>query len=151
VVPLDDDAEWYRYHRLFRDMLRAEAMRLIPNELAALHRRASGWHRLHGTSVEAVRHALAAGDTGLAGDLVKANWFEQGRSGHQAIVWSWLDALPREVTRSDPHLCAVAAYLLTRVGDFDAAGAWLARVPDDVPPGATPLPDGFASVSAIKE
>jgi LuxR family maltose regulon positive regulatory protein len=151
LVPLDDDAEWFRYHRLFREMLRSEAARLLPAELPELHRRASRWHRAHGTPVEAVRHATLAEDDALTVELIKANWVVQARSGHRSAVWSWLEALPWEVTRSDPHLCAIAAYLLIYVGEFDAARVWLSRIPPRIPPAESPLPDGFSSVDAVRE
>jgi LuxR family maltose regulon positive regulatory protein len=43
LVPLDDRREWFRYHRLFGDFLRAELERLQPDEVPTLHRRADGW------------------------------------------------------------------------------------------------------------
>ena len=40
LIPLDDRREWYRYHHLFADALRARLRRgANPEELAALHRR----------------------------------------------------------------------------------------------------------------
>jgi LuxR family maltose regulon positive regulatory protein len=151
VVPLDDDAEWYRYHALFRDMLRSEAARLLSTELPDIHRRASEWHQQHGTAVEAVRHAVAASDHDLTIRLIKSNWVGQGRSGHLSTVWSWLESLPWATTRGDPHLCAIAAYLLTFAGEFDSAKVWLARMPKGPIPPAAPLPDGFSSAASIRE
>jgi LuxR family maltose regulon positive regulatory protein len=151
VVPLDDDGEWFRYHLLFRDMLRAEAARIIGPELPTLHRRASRWHAGHGTAVEAVRHALASEDVALTVEMVKANWLVQTRRGHRATTWSWLQALPWDVTSSDPHLCAIAAFVLTFAGDFDAAGIWLSRIPGDVPAPAGGLVGGFSSVASIAQ
>src|SRR5262249_41299082 len=98
VVPLDGDALWFRYHLLFREMLRSEAARLLPAELPELHRRASRWHQENGTPIESVHHATLAGDDALTIELLKANWVVQTRSGHRAAVWSWLEALPWEVT-----------------------------------------------------
>src|SRR5262249_17870350 len=43
LVPLDRHWEWYRYHRLFRDMLLAELRRLEPELIPVLRRRAAGW------------------------------------------------------------------------------------------------------------
>ncbi|MBI9047478.1 MAG: AAA family ATPase, partial [Anaerolineaceae bacterium] len=41
VVPLDDQRQWYRYHHLFADVLQAHLMEEQPNQVAALHLRAS--------------------------------------------------------------------------------------------------------------
>ena len=70
LVPLDDQRRWYRYHHLFGDLLRS---RLLDehDDVADLHRRASGWHDQAGEPVPAVRHALAAGDLDRAADLVE--------------------------------------------------------------------------------
>lgn len=45
VVPLDDQRRWYRYHRLFADLLRQRLQQAHPHLLPVLHRRASQWYR----------------------------------------------------------------------------------------------------------
>ena len=62
VVPLDDRREWYRYHHLFADVLRARLLAEQPDLVPLLHERASQWYEQHGLTDEAVRHALAGGD-----------------------------------------------------------------------------------------
>src|SRR6476619_2568530 len=71
LVPLDDSRHWYRYHHLFADMLRAHLLDERADEVADLHRRASRWFDQHEQPIPAVRHALAAGDTERAADLVE--------------------------------------------------------------------------------
>ncbi|MFC2025585.1 hypothetical protein ACFLUC_00140 [Chloroflexota bacterium] len=44
VIPLDDKRQWYRYHHLFADVLEAHLMEEQPNQVPALHRRASEWY-----------------------------------------------------------------------------------------------------------
>lgn len=61
------DGDWYRYHELFRDALRVMLHRATPKREAELHRRAAMWLHDAGDTVAAVRHAIAAGDTDLAG------------------------------------------------------------------------------------
>jgi LuxR family maltose regulon positive regulatory protein len=60
VVPLDEERRWYRYHRLFGEMLRAELDRSPPAEVADLHCRASAWFDAEGDYEAAAGHALAA-------------------------------------------------------------------------------------------
>lgn len=43
VVPLDDERQWYRYHRLFADVLNVQLLDEAPDRVATLHRRASEW------------------------------------------------------------------------------------------------------------
>jgi LuxR family transcriptional regulator, maltose regulon positive regulatory protein len=62
VTPLDDRDEWFRYHHLFGELLRAQLERRAPAELQALHRRAASWYEAHDDLERAVSHAAAAGD-----------------------------------------------------------------------------------------
>src|SRR5215204_4152512 len=43
VVPLDDRRQWYRYHHLFSEVLRAHLMAEQPDQVSILHQRASEW------------------------------------------------------------------------------------------------------------
>jgi LuxR family maltose regulon positive regulatory protein len=113
TIPLDDQREWYRYHHLFRQLLRGQSERKLGADgIAALHSRASAWFAQHGLIDEALHHALAAGDTDTATGLV-------ARHRHQAMnqeQWHrlrrWLRLLPREVVENDPQLLIIEAWLL---------------------------------------
>ena len=71
LVPLDDRRQWYRYHQLFADVLRAHLLDEQPEQVPELHRRASEWYEQNGERSEAIRHALAGGDLERAADLVE--------------------------------------------------------------------------------
>ncbi|HEY5032499.1 MAG TPA: AAA family ATPase, partial [Actinomycetes bacterium] len=45
LVPLDDRRQWYRYHRLFADVLQARLLDEQPDLVPDLHRRASTWYQ----------------------------------------------------------------------------------------------------------
>src|ERR1700749_4103281 len=62
LVPLDESREWFRYHHLFAQVLRAQLAGTESAVLPVLHERASAWHRVSGSPDEAIGHALAAGD-----------------------------------------------------------------------------------------
>lgn len=66
IVPLDHHRRWYRYHRLFAELLRFRLWCEEPEAIPLLHRRAAHWLEQHGFVEEAIGHALAAGDNGLA-------------------------------------------------------------------------------------
>jgi LuxR family maltose regulon positive regulatory protein len=55
-----ETAGCYRYHPLFRDLLRAQLWYEAPARALELHRRAAGWMAENGLVPEAVRHAVAA-------------------------------------------------------------------------------------------
>jgi LuxR family maltose regulon positive regulatory protein len=48
IVPLDEERRWYRYHRLFADLLRQRLQRERPDLVPELHQRASEWYKENG-------------------------------------------------------------------------------------------------------
>jgi LuxR family maltose regulon positive regulatory protein len=126
VVPLDRSDEWYRYHGLLAQMLRAQLRRREPELEAELHRRASQWHADHGDVDAAIRHATAAGDVRLAGDLLWANAFRYIPQGHNATVRRWLAHFTDEQVAGYAPLALVAANSHLADGDRDHAEHWTA-------------------------
>jgi LuxR family maltose regulon positive regulatory protein len=45
LIPLDDKRRWYRYHHLFADLLRSNLEQSYPDQVQALHFRASEWYK----------------------------------------------------------------------------------------------------------
>jgi LuxR family maltose regulon positive regulatory protein len=125
VVPLDDERCWYRYHQLFADLLRSRLQQTQPDGIPALHRRASEWHESSGQIVEAVGHALLAGDVEWIERLIAGNALAVIYHGELATVARWLDALPEEVMRSRPRLGVAQAWVLAYAGQIDGIEALL--------------------------
>jgi LuxR family maltose regulon positive regulatory protein len=71
LIPLDDRRYWYRYHHLFADVLRLHLHAELPEQVPALHQRASAWHAQNGWPAEAIRHALAGEDFEQAANLIE--------------------------------------------------------------------------------
>jgi LuxR family maltose regulon positive regulatory protein len=121
IVPLDDERRWYRYHHLFRDLMRQRLHRARPDLVSALHRRASEWYERNGLVAAAVDHALSSGDferaTRLLDGCVDVLW----GYGEQAALLRWLDALPDEHVRAHPRLRVYHALVLFAAGQNDAA------------------------------
>ncbi len=126
VVPLDDDRRWYRYHHLFRDMLRQRLLRTVEaSQVATLHLRASRWFEEEGGIVSAVDHALAATDLARATALIDGHASRLWASGEHATLLRWLDALPGERLRARPQLCIVYALVLFAAGRSDESAMFL--------------------------
>jgi LuxR family maltose regulon positive regulatory protein len=117
LVPLDDHRQWYRYHRLFAQLLHLELGRRDPALLPALHRRAAAWHRDAGNVDEAIHHVSAAGEFAEAGALVARHWLGYWRGGRRATVARWLDGLPEQAIMAAPPVAFVAAW----IGGFSGA------------------------------
>ena len=115
LVPLDDRRQWYRYHHLFADVLRARLLDERPELAPELHRRAAEWYEQHDDRPEAIRHALAGGDVARAADLVELAIPATVQDRQEATLRQWLEALPDELLRVRPVLSnAYAGSLLVR-------------------------------------
>ncbi len=109
VVALDPQRSWFRYHRLFADLLALELRRIASDELPGLHTAAAQWFAEHGYPVEAVRHAQAAESWGLAAGLLADHWFGIFLDGDWASARELLAAFPPEAFVANPELELVAA------------------------------------------
>jgi ATP/maltotriose-dependent transcriptional regulator MalT len=125
VVPLDDKRHWYRYHHLFAEMLSAHLRAEQPDQVATLHRRASEWYEQHGSTPDAIHHALEAFDFERAADLVELAVPELHRSKQEATLLGWLKALPEELIRFRPVLSVGYAWALLASGELEGVEARL--------------------------
>src|SRR5262252_7998327 len=120
VVPLDEVRHWWRYHHLFADLLRARLERERPAALPGLHHAAAAWHEKNGFADEAVRHAVAAGETGWAALLVERYVETLLRRSEGATLERWLAVLPAESVRARPRLCLAQAIAAIVSGRLEA-------------------------------
>jgi LuxR family transcriptional regulator, maltose regulon positive regulatory protein len=146
LVPLDDTGTWYRYHHLFRDVLRHRLRLLAPERLPALHRSAAQWYADHSMIEEAVQHALAADD-----HLLAARWIEQQvepalRDGTIAPLQRWLNALPDDLIRRRPRLAVGQCWVMVILGQDKQVGPWI----DVLETALIASPDGEAIHSAAE-
>jgi LuxR family maltose regulon positive regulatory protein len=116
---------WYRYHRMFGELLRAELGRRAPDRVPDLHRRAARWHAEQELPVGALRHALAGQDWAYATRLLVENWTDLGRYGHDAPLPTPVPAPPVDAVRDDPHLALAYAADRLDLRDLDAAEGYL--------------------------
>ena len=138
VVSLDAGRTEFRYHQMFAGLLTLELRRTAPEEVTTLHQAASAWFATHGYPAEAVRHAQAAGDWGLAARLLAEHWPSLYLDGQAATTRELLAGFPAEVRRTDAALAAMAAADELAHGSVEAAERYLglaergtASVPDD--------------------
>jgi LuxR family maltose regulon positive regulatory protein len=155
LFPLDQTRTWYRYHRLFAELLRHRLRQLDDSLEPALHRAASLWFAQNDDPAEAVKHALAAQDWRRATELIIQESDGLLRRGELATLSGWCQRLPESVVDADAQLCLVYAWplllssqgeraepLLTRAeqlaedkqwltGDIASAKAYLAQVQGD--------------------
>ena len=109
VVPLDEQRQWYRYHDLFREALRARLHAAQPELVSLLHIRAARWYETQGEWREAIAHALAAPDYPLAASLMEQAAPQFWLSGEASTVHTWVLTLPDTVLCAHTRLALNAA------------------------------------------
>ena len=99
-IALDDQGEWFRYHHLFGDLLRAELEKsLAPAAISELHQRASDWFEQQGLIDEAIRYALKAGHNIRAAEIVERHREGILDSDKWYILEKWLAQLPEALVQ----------------------------------------------------
>jgi LuxR family maltose regulon positive regulatory protein len=122
LVPLDDERIWYRYHRLFADLLRTQLQRSLGAQgVAQLHVRAAEWHAQNGSILEAIHHASMASDDERVERFIEQNYMELVSRGEQSWIRSWTGKLSKELVYSRPWLCIYEAYSHSWFGELDEA------------------------------
>jgi LuxR family maltose regulon positive regulatory protein len=128
TVPLDNERRWYRYHRLFADLLRQRLLQGTASSAAntgkgaaELHLRASEWYENYGLEIEAFHHAAAAHDVERAERLIEGKGMPLHFRGAVAPVLNWLESLPKSVLDANPSLWTTYASVLLVTGQVTHA------------------------------
>ena len=146
ATPLDDRGEWYRYHRLFGEMLRAELRRREPGADLTILRRAAAWFEQQGCRVEAIEHAIAGRGAFTAARLIVAHTQYLTSRGEIDQVRRWLDQLDEDTLELYPPLAVMAGWVWALTGDAARARAALRTAEGGSFEG--PLPDGSVSLES---
>jgi LuxR family transcriptional regulator, maltose regulon positive regulatory protein len=116
LVPLDRTRTWYRYHHLFRDLLRTELEHSEPGLGPELNRRAMAWCQAHGMLEPALLYAHAAGDTDAVTRLFETLVLPTYYAGGVATVQSWLDWYDEELRARYPTIAVLGAWIYVLTG-----------------------------------
>jgi LuxR family transcriptional regulator, maltose regulon positive regulatory protein len=125
LVPLDRRGQWYRYHHLFRDLLRAELERLEPGLIPVLRRRAAAWYLANDLPEEALEYSILAGDADTVARLLQTLWSPVYRQGRIATLQRWFGWLEdRGGIEAYPLNAMNAAFLAEKTGHPAQAERW---------------------------
>ena len=143
VIALDEDRHWFRYHKLFAQVLRSSLARMDPEMVLTLHERASAWYQAAGLAGDAIDHVLAAGDVPRAVDLIANNWHQYVTAGKVGTVLGWMRSLPGEQIAASPLAGHCAAWAAAYSHEPEALRRWIPAIEAGGQHG--PLPDGISS------
>jgi LuxR family transcriptional regulator, maltose regulon positive regulatory protein len=125
VVPLDRQREWYRYHQLFRELLRGDLERHEPELVRELTLRAAKWCAHHGLPEAAINYAMDAGDADLVARGVEQAAISVYRSGRLATVQRWFDWFDDHgLIQQYPAVAMLGAWVQALGGHAAAAERW---------------------------
>lgn len=127
LVPLDNERRSYRFHQLFRDLLRAELHTADRNRAAALHRRAARWYEDRGELTAAMQHSMSGGDVQHAFEVLHEHLLEAYYAPTSRDLGMWLDDLPVEAVAQERGRILDFGVGLALAGRIEAAGFWLQR------------------------
>jgi LuxR family maltose regulon positive regulatory protein len=139
LVPLDVQGEWYRYHSLFRDLLRQRLDRAGSERSRELLNRAAGWCEGAGQLETALHYAQDAEDVDRVARIAVALAQPMYASGRGATVMTWFEWVDeRGAVERHPAIAALAAFVCSLMGRpaaadrwADLAERWSARASDD--------------------
>jgi LuxR family maltose regulon positive regulatory protein len=126
VVALDAGRSWFRYHRLFADLLQLELRRAEPDEVPGLHRQAAEWLAWQGHPVPAIQHAQAARDWELAARLLADHWPGLYLDGQATEIHELLAEFPAPESVADAELAVLSALDELTQGSLETAERYLA-------------------------
>ena len=131
LEPLDIEGRWFRYHHLMGDYLRRRLETQHRDELAELHRRACAWYAGQSLWTDAVKHAIAAGDTEKAVSLMGHCAMALVRKGDLLTLLGWQRQFPAALMRGQVKISLAIAWGLALAMRFDEALAMLDTIEAD--------------------
>lgn len=120
LLPLDNSREWFRFHRLFADFLRAVLQQRSPADIPLLHQRAARWYLAQNLPDPAFRHAVEDDDATLADQIIERYFAAKLLGGEVKVVEQWLNSVPEAWLARSTTLQLAQAGILLITGQFDA-------------------------------
>ena len=147
LVPLDTNGESYRYHHLFRELLRNELERAEPEVVPELLTRAATWCEADGQLEAAIPYRQEAGDVDRVARLFEMHGQLVYQSGRVTTVERWLNWLEAQGALERQAAAAVIGALIAAVQGRPAEVERLADLAERADYEGD-LPDGSPSIEA---
>src|SRR3954470_1063252 len=133
VVPLDRPRGAYRYHHLFRDLLRQELEDREPELVPVLNQRAADWFEAQGDDEATLDYSHAAGNEDSAARILSSIAMPVSAAGRVASVESWLERFDDEALQRHPEVAVEGSRIHALRGRPEQAEAWLAAAECGLP------------------
>jgi LuxR family maltose regulon positive regulatory protein len=137
LEPLDIEGRWFRYHHLMGEYLRRRLELRHRDEVLDLHRRACQWYAGQEQWTDAVRHAIAAGDTQDAVALMSHCAMALVTKGDLLTLLGWQRQFPAHLMRGQVKVTLAIAWGMALAMRFDEAFAMVDEIERDVGTGVS--------------
>lgn len=117
LVALDRNREWFRFHPMFRELLRYRLRAEHPGAANEIRTAAADWHLARDDAPAAIDYLLEAGSWERAAAVISARGREVLERNDTVSVSRWLDALPGEFRANRPDVEILRGMLLMMNGD----------------------------------
>jgi LuxR family transcriptional regulator, maltose regulon positive regulatory protein len=137
LEPLDIEGRWFRYHHLMGEYLRRRLETRHRDEVVDLHRRACQWYAKEGQWTDAVKHAIAAGDTQDAVSLMGHCAMALVTKGDLLTLLGWQRQFPAHLMRGQVKVTLAIAWGMALAMRFDEALSMLDEIERDAGTGSS--------------
>lgn len=126
LLPLDNHREWFRYHRLFAELLRQSLTSGRGGEVVKdLQKKAALWFMNSRNFSDGVDYALGSGDSRVIAGVILSASPEMFQKSELITVLNWGDRTPRAVLTDYPGLGFMFAWAAHATGHARQAAHFL--------------------------
>ncbi|MBE9512041.1 MAG: hypothetical protein IMY71_14325, partial [Bacteroidetes bacterium] len=125
IIPLDTERNWYRYHRLFADLLKQRLQLRKKENIKELHIKASLWFEENEMYALAIDHGLEAGNYKKAMQLLDGIVEKIWESGQHTAIMKFGKLLPDDIIEKNPNFCLFYSWILIASGHMQEAEKFL--------------------------
>ncbi len=118
IFILDHERKWYRYHRLFADLLLHRLKMVNPQEIIDLNLKAVRWYLDREMPEEALHYAFSAEDHNLVLDILEESALDMLSAGKLTTVYYWFNQISESLIISSPGAAIYKTWALLCVDSF---------------------------------
>lgn len=135
IVAVDSGHVWYRYHSMFAEWLRNQAMSLHRDQVRALNHKAAFWYRSNDNKLLSAKHIIAASEGNFISDLTKCVFIHSHLKDSKLLMQ--LFELKEAELEENPFFCLLATWAYVFSGKPNDTQEWLERTIGHIEKGRT--------------